>query len=143
MYKNILIATDGSDLSKEAVAHGLALAKAVVARVTIVTAHSPLYSQMSLVEKDLPAIERHELGQARARLETIVDTATVMKLVCDPVLVTGKFPYEGIVETANAKGCDLIVMASHGWRGISAVLLGSEAQKVLTHSKIPVLIHRR
>ena len=142
MYKNILIATDGSDLSKEAVAHGLALAKAVVASVTIVTAHSPL--QMNGVEeKDLPAIERHELGQARARLETIVDTATVMGLVCDPVLVTGKFPYEGIVETANAKGCDLIVMASHGWRGISAVLLGSEAQKVLTHSKIPVLIHRR
>lgn len=143
MYKSILIATDGSKLSFKAVVHGLELAKALAASVTFVSVTPPNYAGMI----GGPIIGIHGLDEQAAvlainHLKSVAREADTAGVVHDTVHVTNRLPYEGILETATAKDCDLIVMASHGWRGFAALLLGSEAQKVLTHSTIPVLIHR-
>jgi nucleotide-binding universal stress UspA family protein len=128
MYKNILIATDGSELSEKAVNHGIALAKRIGAKVTVLTVVQPLHTfTAEYAEKTLGAAAR--LAQAAG-------------VECEGVHVEHDFPYQAIIDTAASKGCDLIVMASHGRHGISALVLGSETVKVLTHSKIPVLVHR-
>ncbi len=128
MYTNILIATDGSELSEKAVNHGIALAKRIGAKVTVLTVVQPLHTfTAEYAEKTLGAAAR--LAQASG-------------VECEGVHVEHDFPYQAIIDTAASKGCDLIVMASHGRHGISALVLGSETVKVLTHSKIPVLVHR-
>lgn len=143
MYNNILIATDGSQLSRKAITHGIMLAKALNARITVVTVSSPLYGDMmGEASLHLPEMEQLAFKHAAEHLEEVGRMASSANVACETVHVSGKFPYEGIINTAATKGCDLIVMASHGWRGLQALLLGSEAQKVLTHSKIPVLVHR-
>ena len=128
MYRNILIATDGSELSEKAVNHGIALAKRIGAKVTVLTVVQPLHTfTAEYAEKTLGAAAR--LAEAAG-------------VECEGVHVKHDFPYRAIIDTAASKGCDLIVMASHGRHGISALVLGSETVKVLTHSKIPVLVHR-
>jgi len=87
------------------------------------------------------AAYRQGSNQAAARvLGAVADTAKAMRVACETVHVEQQRPYEAIIATAKAKSCDLIVMASHGRRGVSAVVLGSETVKVLTHSQIPVLV---
>jgi len=144
MYKHILIATDGSELAGKAVATGLALAKELGAKVTAVTATEP-WTTMVTAEPAFvfPVTELEEAAAdgASRTLAKIAAVANVMGVACSTMHVKD-FPAEGIIATATANGCDLIVMSSHGRRGLSRALLGSQALSVLTHTTIPVLICR-
>jgi nucleotide-binding universal stress UspA family protein len=144
MYKHILIATDGSELAGRAVTTGFALAKALKARVTAVTATEP-WSAMVMGEPALVfPIEEYEKAAAENAgriLSGVTSSAEAAGVKCETIHVND-FPAEGIVETAKAKGCDLIVMASHGRRGLSKLLLGSQTTRVLTLSTVPVLVCR-
>ncbi|WP_036258934.1 universal stress protein [Methylocapsa aurea] len=145
MYKNILLPTDGSDLSKNAVQHGIQLAKAVKAKVTSVTIITP--SQLFMLEPEIVTetpedYMKHMVNFASKCLDQVKAAALAEGVSCDVLYLEHDSPYEAIIETANNQHCDLIVMASHGRRGISAIVLGSETVKVLTHSTIPVLVYR-
>jgi nucleotide-binding universal stress UspA family protein len=148
MYKHILVPTDGSKLSLAAAKTAAALAKKVGAKVTSVYVMAPY---MPPIESDVAAFYpaysakgyerevRKSADRALARVKAVADNANVK---CEGVAVTGPNPWADIISTAKKKKCDLIVMASHGRRGLEALLLGSETQKVLTHSKVPVLVCR-
>lgn len=145
MYKHLLIATDGSELAKKAVEQGLDLAKALNGKVTIVTVTEPWI--ISASDEQVAAFPTEEYEKAAAAhatkiLHDISDVAAHRGIACETVHIKDQFPAEGIVETAKAKGCDLIVMASHGRRGLMQFVLGSQATRVVTHSTIPVLICR-
>lgn len=145
MFKNILIATDGSALAQKGVEQGLALAKALGAKVLLVTVTEPWTSYVSgEMAISFPVKEYDEQAAANAAkiMAGLVDSATKQGVSCDTLHVKDRNPAEGIVETAKARGCDLIVMSSHGRRGLSRVLLGSQANNVVTHSAVPVLICR-
>ena len=145
MYKHILIATDGSDLAAKAVASGIELAKRLGAQVTALTASEPWTAMMMGGDPGsaFPIIEYERMAADNAAniLETVSSAAKTAGVACDAVHVTN-YPADAIIDTAKSKGCDLIVMASHGRRGIARVLLGSQAVNVLTHSTVPVLICR-
>jgi nucleotide-binding universal stress UspA family protein len=145
MYTNILIPTDGSQLAGKAVDHGIALAKRIGARVTVLTVLPPFHTfttDTQMIE-DTPAqyqarVQKH----AEKTLGAVAHAAQAAGVACETVQVEHEHPYQAIIDIAKSEGCDLIVMASHGRHGISAIVLGSETVKVLTHSKIPVLVHR-
>lgn len=145
MYTNILIPTDGSELSGKAVQHGIALAQRIGARVTALTVLQPFHTfttDTQMIE-DTPAQYKTRMQQhAEKILGAVAHAATAAGVSCELILVEREYPYQAIIDTAAAKACDLIVMASHGRRGITAIVLGSETGKVLTHSKTPVLVHR-
>lgn len=147
MFKHILIPSDGSQLSEEAVRRGIDLAKSVGARVTGFTA-IPEYPRAAYTRWESPDSvnpERHRLhwqDHAKAVLRFIEDSARTQGVPCGTVYESCADPYLGIIGAAEAHGCDLIFMASHGRRGMEALLIGSETQKVLTHTKIPVLVYR-
>jgi nucleotide-binding universal stress UspA family protein len=145
MYANILIPTDGSELAGKAVRHGIALAQRVGAKVTALTVSPPFHTfttDTQMIE-DTPAQYKVRMRQhAEKTLGTVANAAQAAEIACEIVHVEHEHPYQAIIDTADAKACDLIVMASHGRRGIAAVVLGSETLKVLTHCKIPVLVHR-
>jgi nucleotide-binding universal stress UspA family protein len=145
MFKHILIATDGSDLAGKAVDKGLELAGLLKAKVTVVTATEPF---TALAGDAAPAfvfpIEEYEkAGEENAKriLSAASALATAKQVACKTVHVKD-FPAEAIIETAKSSGCDLIVMASHGRRGVSRLLLGSQAARVVTLSTVPVLVCR-
>ena len=146
MYTNMLIATDGSELAGNAVQHGIALAMRIVAKVTVLTVSAPFHvftTDLEMVLEDTAA--QYQAGmQQRAEkiLGAIAPLAQASGVACETVHVEHEHPYQAIIDTAASRGCDLIVMASHGRRGISAIVLGSETVKVLTHSKIPILVDR-
>jgi nucleotide-binding universal stress UspA family protein len=143
MYRHILIATDGSELAQKAVSAGLALARELKAEVTVLTATEP-WSAMATEPALVFPIEEYEKAAAERAARILADAAAAAKeagVPCGTAHVDD-FPAEGIVDTARAKGCDLIVMASHGRRGLSRLLLGSQALRVLTLSPVPVLICR-
>jgi nucleotide-binding universal stress UspA family protein len=141
MYKHILIATDGSDLAASAVKQGLSLAKSLNARITAVTVSEPFHwFDANMVEGAERAYVEGAKRAAASALGIVADAARALGVSCETIHVEDQFPYKGIIDTAKAKGCDLIVMASHGRRGIAAVVLGSQTVKVLTHSTIPVLV---
>jgi nucleotide-binding universal stress UspA family protein len=142
MYKHILIPTDGSDLSQQAIEHGIALAKAVGARVTVLTVTEPFYAsafEPSMVEH----YKKHVTALATKHLDDAKTAANASNISCEVARLEHEQPYQAIIDAAEARGCDVIVMASHGRRGISAIVLGSETMKVLTHSPIPVVVVRR
>jgi nucleotide-binding universal stress UspA family protein len=145
MYTNILIPTDGSELAGKAVEHGIALAKRIGAKVTVVTVLPPFHTfttDAQMIE-DTPAQYKVRMQkQAEKILGAVTHAAQAAGVACEAVQVEHEHPYRAIIETAGSKGCDLIVMASHGRHGISAIVLGSETVKVLTHCKIPVLVQR-
>jgi nucleotide-binding universal stress UspA family protein len=147
MYRHLLIPTDGSALSGHAIAQGIALAKATGARVTglfVAPAPTPLVFE-GLVPVDYLQPDEHAALNARAaaRYLGVIEKAAVQAGVpFEGVTLTGEYPAEAILETAKKRQCDVIVMASHGRRGLAGVLLGSETQKVLTHAKVPVLVCR-
>jgi nucleotide-binding universal stress UspA family protein len=145
MYSNILIPTDGSDLAEKAVEHGIALAKRIGARATVLTVLPPFHmltTDRQMLE-DTPAQYKVRMQEhAEKTLGAVSNAAKAAGVSCEVVHVEQEHPYQAIIDTAQAKGCDLIVMASHGRHGISAIILGSETVKVLTHSTIPVLVHR-
>lgn len=145
MFRHVLLPTDGSQLSEIAIREGIRFAKESNARVTGVSV-TPEYHHLA-VDAALPQ-ETEEVyraaSQARAKkhLAVLLKAASEVGVPCDGEIATSDHPYEAIIRTAERKGCDLILMASHGRRGIKGLLLGSETQKVLTHSKIPVLVYR-
>ena len=138
MYTNILIPTDGSELARKAVQHGIALAKRIGAKVTILTVLPP---DMITADREVMEI-RKERTQKHAEEVLGAVAMQTAGVACEAIQIEHEHPYQAIIDTADSKGCDLIVMASHGRRGISAIVLGSETVKVLTHCKIPVLVYR-
>jgi nucleotide-binding universal stress UspA family protein len=145
MYKHILIATDGSELSAGAVKHGVALARAVGAKVSFVTV-TPALHDFLLDDEELedprPKFESFMNKRAKRHLAEAGEIAAVAQVSFDKIHRAADHPYQEIIRVAETKRCDLIVMASHGRRGVSALLLGSETLKVLTHSTLPVLVVR-
>ncbi len=146
MYNHILIPTDGSELSKMALYEGVALAKALGARVTVITVTTPFHvftTNPSMVT-DTPAEYKKQMAALAGQyLDVAKNIAAAAGVTCDLVHLEHEQPYRAIIETAQNRGCDAIHMASHGRRGVSAILLGSETLKVLTHSVIPVIVCRR
>lgn len=148
MYKHIMLPVDGSELSLKAVYECFAFAKSIAATVTLIYVQ-PHYSLhvaagfISDVVKELEKDREEEYKEtAQQMLAELEARAKADGVECDGMVVVGNSPYEEIIENAGKRNCDLIVMASHGRRGLDAVLLGSETVKVLTHTKIPVLVVR-
>ncbi|HEY1392187.1 MAG TPA: universal stress protein [Methylibium sp.] len=144
MYKRILVPTDGSDITAKAVDTAIALARSLSAHVCTLAVKEPFpYSAISEMQP-VPPQEFYDTQNALANrhLQAVKDACAAAGIACDAQSVEALHPWEAIIEHAKAQGCDLIVMASHGRRGMSALLLGSETQKVLTHTKTPVLIVR-
>ena len=149
MFKNILLATDGSALSGKGAELAIKMAKALGARITavhVVREYEEGMGYGGIVMPKMPVLKkRFEVkmaANAKSVLDPVKQAATEAKVTCDTVVATGENPYRMIIEQAKQSKCDLIIMASHGRRGIQSVLLGSETTKVLTHSKIPVLVVR-
>ena len=148
MFNNILIATDGSELSAKAVDNGVVLARTFRARITGVHVVQFLYvapgggGHTTLSDSLQAQIREGALSDGNRYLDDIQKAATAAGVPFERVLVENEPPWRAIVETAQEKGCDLIVMAAHGRRGIAALVVGSETHKVLTHAKIPVLVYR-
>jgi len=145
MYKHILIATDGSAVGNKAIEQGLEVAKKFGAKVSIVKV-TEMWAALDVAGRDaLSRIETYEKAAAAAAQEILSKakaSAEKAGVVCDTLHVPDRVPADGIVATADQRGCDLIVMGSHGRRGLNKLLLGSQAQNVLTHTKKPVLIAR-
>ncbi|GHA10896.1 universal stress protein [Devosia pacifica] len=146
MYKKILIATDGSELAQKGLEHGCALAKQLGAPVHIVTVTEPSVPLAATTTAAwVPAYDPTELNKAKGTSATnlLADarkSAEGHGLTVTTEHVAERYPAEGIVESAQQCGADLIVVASHGRRGLGRLLLGSQATEVLTHSTIPVLV---
>jgi nucleotide-binding universal stress UspA family protein len=147
MFKHILVPTDGSELSVRAIQAAVEFSARLGARVTgfyAAPAPTPIVYGDLLPAGYLPP-DRHEalIDAARTRyLGAVEAAARAAGVRCDTASVTSEFPAEAIVEAAQRHGCDLVFMASHGRRGLAGLLLGSETQKVLVHSRIPVLVFR-
>ena len=154
MYRHILIATDESDLADHAVTDGLSLAKSVGAKVTVMmvvelwlgvseSAVTPVPASLQLwTFQEVGNYYEQMRKQAASVFDRAADAAKQAGVACDTIQVEDVRPYEAIITTATDRGCDLIVMASHGRSGLSAVVLGSVTNKVLTHTKLPVLVVR-
>lgn len=146
MYKHMLVAVDGQELSNKALTQAIELAKAIGARITVLTV-TPRWSTVAAggdVAVMFPP-EEHESNVAEAARLLLSKAAAIAEsagVLCDSAHASDAHPYKAILDTASAKGCDLIVMGSHGRRGMAGLLLGSETQKTLTHGKIPVLVYR-
>lgn len=145
MYQHILLPTDGSELSNKAIPEGIELAKSIGARVTGIHVSSTFhtFSTDPLVVTDRSGdyeADARKIGQQY--LAVIEDAARAAGVPYDGVHVLHDHPYEAILESAKQRGCDLIVMASHGRRGVAGLVLGSETHKVLTHGTTPTLVCR-
>jgi len=147
VYKHLLVATDGSRISSKAVTHAIALAQALKAELTAFYASPdyplPAYADGVVYE---PVSKKQYETLAKKEAEKIL-TAVQLKaeaggVECDTLHAIANAPWEAILAAAKKTKCDAIIMASHGRRGVSALLLGSETQKVLTHSKLPVIVVR-
>ncbi len=144
MYQRILIPTDGSEITQRAVDAGIALAKALGATICTLAVKEPFpYSAISEMQPEPPQ-EFYDAQErvAAARVKQVVDACATAGVACEGHTQEALHPWEAIIEHAGRVRADLVVMASHGRRGVSALLLGSETQKVLTHSKLPVLVVR-
>jgi nucleotide-binding universal stress UspA family protein len=147
MFKHILLPTDGSTISKKAVKRGIDLARKSRARVTALHV-VPEFKLM--VDEGItmlnPALKKRFEDEGRARAQKMLDDiakqARARGVRCSTLCVASDLPYQQIIATARRKRCDLILMASHGRRGLSSLLLGSETAKVLLHTKVPVLVVR-
>lgn len=145
MYKKVLIATDGSSVGDKAIEQGLEVAKKFGAKVLIIKV-TEMWSAIDVAGRDaLARIETYEKAASEAASEILAkakQAAEKAGVACETKHVADRVPADGIVGTADADNCDLIVMGSHGRRGFNKLLLGSQAQNVLTHTKKPVLIAR-
>lgn len=148
MYTSILVATDGSKLAEKAVKTALALAKPLGAKVVAFYAYpeytSPAYGEGVFVGQYMNKNEfkKRHVEMADKLMTEVGAKAKAAGVEFDSLTAEDNAPYEAIIKAASKKKCDLIIMASHGRRGLAGVLLGSETQKVLTHSKVPVLVVR-
>lgn len=147
MFRHILVPTDGSQLSTETVKRAIAFARESNARITFFYAKPEypvaFYGEGAFIDPTTPEkfaeMADQQAKEILAACERLAQEAGVTSA---RLAVTSDIPYEAIIAGAATAGCDLIFMASHGRRGFSGLLLGSETQKVLTHSKIPVLVYR-
>lgn len=146
MFKNILIPTDGSEQSQRAIRTGIELAKLHGGRVTGVHVIPDYHLLIAYEGAFDPVTEERIEEEAKARADTYLgfmrETAGEAGVQCATVCETSDHPYDAILKTADTNACDLILMTSHGRKGLAAVLLGSETRKVLTHAKVPVLVVR-
>jgi nucleotide-binding universal stress UspA family protein len=140
MYKHILIATDGSEIANKAMPHAIELAKALGAKLSAVTVAEP-YDAVVAAESHGDYNERSAESAAEI-LSVVTSTAGAAGIECDVIHEQNRLPYEGVIEAAEKVGADLIVVGSHGRRGIEGLLIGSQTTKLLTHSKIPALVVR-
>ncbi|MBI1770782.1 MAG: universal stress protein [Burkholderiales bacterium] len=145
MFKHILIPTDGSDASQDAIRKCVLFAKEIGASITglhvipefhVVTYHT------EMLEDTRAQFEKDCILHAQHFLNEVNDIAKEYGVSCETLYLTGDHPFDVIVQQAQQKNCDLIAMASHGKRGLKGFLIGSETQKVITHSKVPVLVFR-
>lgn len=147
MFKHLLVPTDGSPLSQEVAIRAVSFAKEAGARITFFCAEQAFptmyYGMGAIFDAHTPA-KFHEAVDSVAHdiLDAAERLAQTAGVECSKVTLTSAEPYEAIIEAANLNGCDLIFMASHGRRGVGALLLGSETNKVLAHTNIPVLVYR-
>ena len=142
MFKRILVPTDGSDITAKATQTALALAKLHGSAVYAISVKEPFpYSAISEMQP-VPPQEFYDAQEriAAARVKAVLDAAAVAGVTCHAHTVEALHAWEAILDHAKAQQCDLIVMASHGRRGMAALLLGSETSRVLTHSELPVLV---
>jgi nucleotide-binding universal stress UspA family protein len=142
MFKRILVSTDGSEISQKAANSATALAKSMGAELLTISVKEPFpYSAISEMQP-VPPQEFFDAQEriARERVQGVLDGAKSAGVACQAHTIEALHPWEAILDHAKSQNADLIVMASHGRRGLSAMLLGSETQKVLTHSTIPVLV---
>lgn len=146
MFQSILVPTDGSPLSEKAVDGAIELASKLHARIVTISVAEPApfvaLSEGGALPGDLKAYEEKALEVARHRLQQVAAKASGAGVPCETVAVTSADPYEEIVRAAEQYHCDVIFMASHGRRGLTRLFLGSETQKVLAHSTLPVLVYR-
>jgi nucleotide-binding universal stress UspA family protein len=147
MFKHILVATDGSELSEKAVVHAIELARingAELMAFTAVPRYALSYMEATALQgtAESERIDGERLQWAQRLLDTVADRARAQQVACKGVVMHSSLVAESIIEAAKAHGCDLIVMASHGRRGLGRMLLGSETLHVLTHSSLPVLVLR-
>ena len=143
MYQHILIPTDGSELAEHAVTNGLSLAKSLGAKVTVIIVEEPfnwlVFTELGAAEQFGKLTEEIKKNAANV-LNRVANAAKQAGVSCDTIQVEDAQPHQAIIATAADRGCDLIVMASHGRGGLSALVLGSVTNKVLTHTKTPVLV---
>ena len=144
MFKHILVPTDGSELSQKAIDGAIDLARTVGARITAYAClpqypYSP-FAEV-IVEQPDDFLERSE-REAREHLDEVQDAAHRAGVACTSRTSVHPSPYLGIIEAAESAGCDVIFMASHGRKGLGSLLIGSETQRVLTHTQIPVIVYR-
>jgi len=139
MYKHILISTDGSELAQKGVTYGLTLAKSLGSSVDVITVIEPYPLQSPAT---MGSWIEAQTKRAETALDQAKDAAARLDVKMEVVLATNSSPAEAIVETAKQRGCDLVVMASHGRRGVSRLLLGSQTAEVVHYSTVPVLVVR-
>ena len=142
MFKRILVPTDGSDITAKAVQTAITLAREQGASLSTISVKEPFpYSAISEMQP-VPPQEFYDAQEriAAARVKDGTDAAGAAGVACNGHTVEALHPWEAILDHAKAQQCDLVVMASHGRRGVAALLLGSETSRVLTHSEIPVLV---
>ena len=145
MFKHILVPTDGSAASDVAIQAAVRLARDMGARVTGLHVVPPFHTftyRAEMLDDTEEQYEKESEERARKILLTIEQQAQECAVPCDTMVVRSDDVYQAIIMTANDRLCDLIAMASHGRRGVRGLLLGSETQKVLTHSQLPVLVYR-
>jgi nucleotide-binding universal stress UspA family protein len=145
MFKHILLPTDGSALSEAAIQNGIKFAKSINARVTGLHVIPPFHfftARPEAMSDTKEAYQKDSLAHAQQLLAVISQAAKEAGVPCDGIAEKADHPYEAIIAAAEKRGCDLILMASHGRRGVKGLLIGSETHKVLTHTKIPVLVFR-
>ena len=147
MFKHILVPTDGSQLSEDTASRAVSFAKEAGARITAFYAKPEFpvsyYGEGALIDSTTPE-KFAELAEQHAQeiLDFVESLCQAAGVRCTKLTLTSDIPYEAIIDAATESECDLIFMSSHGRRGLSALLLGSETNKVLTHTKIPVLVYR-
>ena len=146
MFKHILIPTDGSPVSNKAAKAGIALARALGAKVTgycAIEEPQPLYTEGYAFDQEvIDGIEKRVRGVGQKQVDAIGKIAKAAGVPFASVVTKAFTAYEGIIDAAKKQKCDVIFMASHGRRGLSKLIMGSVTQKVLTHSKIPVVVYR-
>jgi nucleotide-binding universal stress UspA family protein len=144
MYRHILIPTDGSELAEHGVTNGLAQAKSLGAKVSVIVVEDPFdrfkFTEMTGRPEESAKYADEIKKHTTSVLNRAANAAKQVGVPCDTIQVENRQPYQAIIAAAKDRGCDLIVMSSHGRSGLSAAVLGSVTNKVLTHTKSPVLV---
>jgi nucleotide-binding universal stress UspA family protein len=140
MYRHILIPTDGSELAERGMAHGLALAKSLGTKVSIIFVVEPFSEMTGRLRDAVATYAELRKKEATSALDRAANAAKEAGVSCRTVQVENGQPHQAIIAAAEDKGCDLIVMSSHGRSGLSMLLIGSVTNKVLANAKTPVLV---